>query len=140
MAKGRPSIYSKKLAGRICDGLASGLSMRKICFDEAFPAQTTIYRWLRENEEFRQQYTQARTWQADTLFDECLDIADDGSNDWMADKDSETGERYNGDAVARSRLRVDTRKWMAGKLNAKKYGEKTDGDEVPKTMTVTWSE
>ena len=57
--------------------------------------------------------------QADAIFDECLDIADDGANDYMGDD-----EKYNGDHVARSRLRIDTRKWMAGKLAPKKYGEK----------------
>jgi hypothetical protein len=62
----------------------------------------------------------AREAQADAIFDECLDIADDGSNDFMGED-----EKYNGDAVARSKLRVDTRKWMAGKLAPKKYGDKT---------------
>jgi hypothetical protein len=84
------------------------------------PGQTTVYRWLMENEEFREQYACARELQADTLFDECQDIADDGSNDYMGDDD-----KYNGDAVQRSKLRIDTRKWMAGKLRPKKYGDKT---------------
>src|SRR3546814_4173198 len=68
-----------------------------------------------------QQYARARDNQADTLADEILDIADDGSNDYVGED-----EKYNGDAVARSRLRVDARKWLAGKLAPKKYGEKID--------------
>lgn len=110
----------------ICDRLCTGLSLRKICLDENMPDQTTVYRWLRTNEDFRQQYARAREIQADTLFDETLDIADDGSNDWMEDKEKADGFRYNGDAVQRSRLRIDQRKWMAGKLAPKKYGEKVD--------------
>ena len=120
MEVGRPSSFSDEIAIAICSRLASGESLRKICLDEAMPGQTTVYRWLMENEEFREQYACARELQADTLFDECQDIADDGSNDYMGDDD-----KYNGDAVQRSKLRIDTRKWMAGKLRPKKYGDKT---------------
>lgn len=35
-------------------------------------------------------------------------------------------EKYNGDAVQRSKLRVDARKWVAAKLKPKKYGDKID--------------
>ena len=34
------------------------------------------------------------------------------------------GWRVNGEAVQRSKLRVDTRKWVASKLKPKKYGDK----------------
>jgi len=125
---GRPSIYNKKLAQEICDSLASGQSLRKICAWKDKPGQTTIFRWLRENEDFRQQYTQARSHQADTLFDECLDIADDRLDDDTSPC-----------AVARARLRIDTRKWMTGKLNPKKYGEKSEDNDSPdRSFTFGW--
>lgn len=92
------------------------------------PAQATVFRWLADDRyaAFREQYARAREAQADALVDEMLDIADDGTNDWMADRESEDGFRYNGDAVQRSRLRIDARKWMAAKLQPKKYGEKLE--------------
>lgn len=117
---GRPSEYSEAVADAICLRLANAESLRKICLSDDMPCQTTVFKWLRQHEEFAQQYARAREAQADALFDECLDIADDGSNDYMGE-----GETYNGDAVQRSRLRIDTRKWMAGKLRPKVYGEKT---------------
>jgi hypothetical protein len=61
------------------------------------------------------------------LADEIIDIADDGSNDWM-ERELESGktiEVLNAEHVARSRLRVDARKWVAAKLKPKKYGDKT---------------
>ncbi len=79
---------------------------------------------LRENAEFRAQYAHAREMQADTLFDEALDIADDGTNDWMERLDKDGNEIFDHEHVQRSRLRVDTRKWAAGKLAPKKYGDK----------------
>jgi hypothetical protein len=106
------------------------------------PNKATVFRWLASNEQFRDQYARARETQADALFDEILDIADDGSNDWM-EKHNADGEnigwRENGEALRRSQLRVDARKWMAGKLQPKKYGEKVTlaGDpDAPLTPPV----
>jgi hypothetical protein len=126
---GRPSIFTDEVGLVICERLADGESLRTIGCDPEMPSQRTIYRWLAANEEFRQQYARARETQADTLFDEILDIADDGSNDWMERHDDQGGNigwKENGEAMQRSRLRVDARKWMAGKLRPKKYGEKID--------------
>lgn len=119
MPAGRPPIYSEELADAICERLSDGRSLRSICLDEDMPGQTTVFKWLASNEEFAKKYARAREAQADAIFDEMLDIADDGTNDYMGDD-----EKYNGDAVARSKLRVDTRKWMASKLAPKKYGDK----------------
>jgi hypothetical protein len=120
--------FTGKIADEICERLAGGESLRSICCDEKMPGQTTVFRWLAANEEFRKQYAHAREAQADALFDEILDIADDGANDWMERKseDGETllGWRENGEALRRSALRVDARKWMAGKLRPKVYGDR----------------
>lgn len=94
------------------------------------PEQRTVYRWLahKDHEEFRQQYARARELQADTLADECLDIADDARNDWMEKLGPEEAQLYqlNGEHIQRSRLRIDQRKWMAGKLKPKVYGDKQE--------------
>lgn len=98
-----------------------------MCEDEHLPSARTVHRWLVANEEFRQQYAHAREAQAETLFDEILDIADDGRNDWMVRRgrgDEDLGWKENGEAISRARLRVEARKWMASKLAPKKYGER----------------
>lgn len=110
----------------ICERISNGESLRSICADADMPNKATVFRWLASNEIFRDQYASAREAQADTIFDEILDIADDGTNDWMlkhGGDDEEAGWRQNGEALQRSRLRVDARKWMAGKLRPKKYGD-----------------
>lgn len=127
MAGGRPSDFTPEVANEICERLIGGESLREICEDGHLPSARTVHRWLVVNEEFRQQYAHAREAQADTLFDDILDIADDGRNDWMERKgrgDEDLGWKENGEAISRSRLRVDARKWMASKLAPKKYGEK----------------
>jgi hypothetical protein len=143
MPAGRPSDYTQEIADLICERLADGESLRAICGDENFPDKATVFRWLAAHEQFRNQYARARETQADTLFDEMLDIADDGSNDWMRrnGKEDEPGWVANGEALARSKLRVDARKWMAGKLQPKKYGEKLvhGGDPAnPIGLTIRW--
>jgi hypothetical protein len=111
--------FSDELFDEICNRLSSGESLRAICKDDDMPVQGTIYRWLDESEDLQERYARARTAQADTIFDECLAIAD--QYDEAADK-GEGGVEH----IQRARLRIDTRKWMAGKLRPSRYGEKLD--------------
>lgn len=117
----RMTEYDPAIADKICDALVDGRSLRSILLDETMPASSTVFKWLNQQPIFAEQYARAREAQADTLADEITDIADDGSNDYMGNDD-----KYNGDAVARSKLRVDARKWVAAKLKPKKYGDKLD--------------
>jgi len=124
---GRPSDYNDELAGEILLRVAQGESLRSIGLDPEMPESRSIWRWLVKYPEFSQQYALAKEDSADVHADEILDIADNGTNDWMATNDeNNAGYRFNGEAVARSRLRVDARKWVASKLKPKKYGEKVE--------------
>lgn len=126
---GRPTAFSQEVADDICEKLAEGRSLRSICLSGDMPGAATVFRWLADERfsAFREQYARAREAQADALFDEILDIADDGRNDWMERQgdDGTAGWKENGEAIRRSQLRVDARKWMAGKLRPKKYGDST---------------
>ena len=130
MTAGRPSEFSQQVADEICERIANGESLRSICrTSEEMPRMATIFRWLSAKPEFSYQYARAREAQADTLADELTDIADDANNDWMerlGEDGQSLGWRENGEAIQRSRLRVDTRKWIASKLKPKKYGEKLE--------------
>ena len=121
---GRPSLYTESLAAEICRRLAEGETLRSVCRDPAMPDKATVLRWLGDEAKtgFRDQYAHARDMQADALFDEALEIADDVSGDWSTDKDGK--KVLDHEHVQRSRLRVDTRKWAAGKLAPKRYGDK----------------
>ena len=121
---GRPSLYTEALAAKLCLRLAEGETLRSVCHDEKMPGKTTVLRWLgdEKNTDFRGQYAHAREMQADALFDEALEIADDVSGDWSTDKDGK--KVLDHENIQRSRLRVDTRKWAAGKMAPKRYGDK----------------
>lgn len=123
------TTFTQEMADIICERLADGQSLRAICVDEAMPSTSTVCKWLAAEPSFSEQYARARELQADALFDEILEIADDGQNDWMEKRNADgenIGWSENGEALRRSALRVDARKWMAGKLQAKKYGDKLD--------------
>lgn len=132
------STYSDELADRICDELMLGKSMLKICEREGMPSETTVYRWLQSDEHpgFREKYAQARELQAERMLDEILQIADDTANDTEY---GDSGPRANAEWIARSRLKVDSRKWAMSKLAPKKYGDKvalTDGEGKPLAAPV----
>lgn len=128
---GRPSGYTPELSDIICSRLANGESLRTICKDEDMPCKATVFNWMRTNKEFLDQYARAKEEAADALVEEMLDIADDGANDWMEKHDSDgacVGYHLNGEHVQRSKVRIDTRKWIAAKLKPKKYGDRVDHD------------
>ena len=126
----RPSEYTPEIGTTICSRIAEGESVRSIVKDEAMPSSSTIFRWLLDETKsvFREQYETARNIQAEMMFEELVEIADDGSNDWM-EKERQNGETFtvvDSEHIQRSRLRVDTRKWYLSKVLPKKFGEKLD--------------
>lgn len=140
---GRPIIYSQEIADKICEEIAtSSKSLRTICNEDGMPSVGTLLKWMRENtNNFLTQYTRAKEEQADFMAEEMLDIADDGSNDLMTiTKGDRSYELENKEVVNRSKLRIETRKWLSSKLKPKKYGDKLDltsgGDKLPQPVST----
>ena len=133
---GRPSDFTPELGDLICDLLAEGVSLRKVCTNKNMPDKSTVFRWLRTHDQFRDQYTRAKEEAADALAEEIIDIADDDTQDYRTVKRGEKEfEEVNHEHINRSRLRIDTRKFLMAKMKPKRYGEKldltTDGKELP---------
>lgn len=128
MPAGRPTTFTQDLADKICEEIALGYSMRSVCKPDDMPAMSSVFKWLRENKQFSEQYVTATEERSEAMAEDILDIADDGTNDWIEreNKDGSTFESVNGEVIQRSRLRVDTRKWLMAKMKPKKYGEKLD--------------
>jgi len=113
---GRPPKYTEKLADTICDRIANGEAVKEICRDKNMPVASTVFRWLVEQDGFSDRYARAKEAQIEAEMDKIIAIADN------PDPDAD---------VQRDKLRIDTRKWVASKLKAKKYGDKLaiGGDE-----------
>lgn len=87
----------------------------------------TFYRYMHKNGTASERYARAKQIQGERIADDILDIADNSTNDFMA---TETGQKPDTENIQRSRLRVDSRKWLLSKLLPKKYGEKIDVDQT----------
>jgi transposase-like protein len=139
---GRPTKYSEELADRICEAIAnSNRGLVTICKQEGMPTRSTVHKWISENKQFSDKYAKAREDQADYLAEEMLEIADNSTNDTTLNRMGE--EIENREWVNRSRLRVDTRKFIASKLKPKKYGDKldltTDGEKIQTPILIDWT-
>ncbi len=131
---GRPTTYTNEIGNSICAIIASSSkSMKTIC-EELNISIGTVLEWLSSNKEFSELYAKAKEQQADYLAEEILDIADNGRNDFMVTK---FGVQENKEVTNRSRLRVDTRKWIASKLKPKKYADRIDHTNAGEKFEAT---
>lgn len=102
-----------------------GRSLKNILDDDTYPiSRATFYNWLNENPERIELYKRATEIRADNIFDDMLELADDGTKDYYYDVNGNRQQSMV--AVNRSRLQLDTRKWVLGRMNPKKYSEKLD--------------
>ena len=126
-------VYPDSVRLEICERIAKGESMVSICASEGMPSQALVYRWLTVDSEFVERYARAREQQAEHYLDEIIAISDDVSLDTLVD--GEGNERTNHEAIQRSRLKVDTRKWAMSKLAPKKYGDSNKIDLNVSSLT-----
>lgn len=128
--------YSKEninlLFDKILIRIELGEALRNVLKDEDLPSSKTFYEWLESDELKVKRYARACELRAEIIFDELIDIADDGRNDFMTKMlggDVEI-ECLNSENIQRSRLRIDARKWILSKMNPKKYGDKLDIEQT----------
>ena len=138
--------YSKEnidsIFNEIIFDIENGCSLRASLLKDNRPDSTTFYKWIDNEEEKSTQYVRACEERANFIFEDILNIADDCSGD---KKVTEHGETIDAEFVARSRIKIDARKWMLSKMQPKKYGDKTilSGDKdnpieiVPNAIRVT---
>ncbi len=123
-ANGRQSLYSEAAAEKVLDLLAHGTPLNKICRENPdLPSPSAIISWANEDREgFAKRYAHARSLQCDVWADEVIEISDDGANDTYLD--GKGNVKTDHDVVARSRLRVDARKWILSKLRPEVYADR----------------
>lgn len=127
-----PEPFDQVVADAICDLIIEGKPLRNIldghfnAEDEdgrtiQFPTVRVFFRWLREYEDFRKQYAEAKEAAADAKLEELDQIGEEAIADaYKADP------RAAGAVVQAHKLKADNMKWYMSKLKPKKYGEKLD--------------
>lgn len=137
-------MLTEEAMAEICLRIAEGETVRQIAASEHMPAASTIYLALASDVGFSEQYARAREAQLLRWEDELLEIADDGTNDWMTragDDPDNPVKVADHEHISRSKARIDTRKWLMSKRAPKKYGDKLavggDPDGVPVQTETT---
>jgi hypothetical protein len=119
---GRPPVHGQATKDRICTEIAAGRTLTAILRDKGMPSVKWVFENLGKDKAFGESYARAREIRAEAWAEELVGIADEGENDTYVDENG--NKRTDYDVIARSRLRVDTRKWLASKLLPKTYGDK----------------
>lgn len=122
--EGRPYIaIDEPMIVRILAEVSDGKSLYKVCRGDDMPNRVAVLAKFNSDKDLRGRWVAAMEARADKYAEETIDIADDGSNDTYVDSEGMVKTDY--DVIARSKLRIDARKWYAAKL-APKYSEKVD--------------
>jgi hypothetical protein len=133
--RGRPSVYCRDLADKICMTLALGSSLRAICRSPDMPDVMTVIGWAKDPQhEFYLQYKQARIIQAELKVDELDDLAKSALRQM---KHAPSGDCVDPAAVAAIKLLIDTRKWAASKVFPKVYGDRLDVAQEQKFIPLS---
>lgn len=139
---GNQTLYTPELAAEVCERLANGETLLAICRDKHMPSAGGIRSWVLDDREgFADDYARARQLQMDNWADELLEIANDGSNDWMErhERDGSVKMVANHEHISRSKLRIDTKKWLMSKVFPRMYADKlavTDPDGQSLTVNI----
>lgn len=127
----------------ILEYIEAGKSLRSILLSSDMPSSRTFFKWLDEDKDKVKRYARATEIRAENIFEDMLEIADDGTNDFMTITKGDLEYNVEDKEVTnRSRLRIDVRKWMLSKMQPKKYGDKldvtSDGDalQAPKKLII----
>jgi hypothetical protein len=106
----------------VCERMAEGETLSAICKEADTPSRATFLRWVKNDTGRTKAYQLARQAQADFYFDQIKDLAFDSSNDTVV---NERGTAVcNHEWVARTRVKVDSLKWIASKLDPVKFGDR----------------
>jgi len=131
---GRPTTFTPEIAEEICKTIScSSSGLRKLCkVNPHWPNANTIFEWRIKHPDFGEQYARAKEHQVQSLIDEIIEIADDTSQDLIESEDGKL--KANHEHINRSRLRIDTRKWLAAKLCPRLYGNKVSDQPPMETL------
>jgi hypothetical protein len=111
---GRPSTFDIGIANEICARVATGDTIQNLTKNALLPAQSTVYKWITLHPEFGEMLRQARADYAVTLVDQYAEIMDKEPATFF---DQQGNKRVDPASVQDKKLRMEGRKWLAGKYN-----------------------
>lgn len=124
--------HSPKTAEDVLKDISDGMSVPDAAKNNGV-SPGLIYQWANGSrtapiDGFADHYARAMSVRADMMAQEILDISDDDSLD--IGFDDEGKPFVKGENIQRSKLKVDTRKWLMAKMQPKKYGDKITNEHT----------
>lgn len=125
---------NREKADIILERIKNGMSLRKATEGNKPCSDSAFLDWCNSNPELSEQYARARAERADRIFDDLTEIA-------YSEPNVDEHGKVDSGWVQLQRLKIDTHKWMLGKMAPKKYGDKidltSDGDKISINVNVT---
>lgn len=117
-------FWSEDLLEDVLVAIAMGATVNQACGQFfAEDRVSSFYKLIMRDKAVREAYDEARMIQAEKMaIDDIIEISDKTDNDETWDG------KGNSAAVNRSRLMVDSRKWIASKLHYARFGDKIQQD------------
>lgn len=128
-------MYKPSEIERVCEALEDESAGLRVLLQRFEMSPGQFFRTLEADPTLAERYVRAKARQAELLADEIVEIADMSGTDLSVDDNGNV--RIDGEAINRSRLRMDARKWTAAKLLPKRFGEKLDVTTDGKPITLT---
>ncbi len=133
--------YNEENVQRVIEAISTCTTgLRKMCEnDPTLPSYQSIMLWRLKRPEFRERYFEARKLQAEVLAEDIQSISDESNIDMIEtfDKLGNPVMQPNPVAVARAKLRINTRQWTASRLLSEKYSEKSE-KKIEVTSQENW--
>lgn len=120
------------LIDKVCELMAEGQSINQICQMPGMPSKATWYRWMHDNYlDIQDKYARARDAQADYYANQIIEIADSAG--------------ASGAEVAKAKLQIDARKWVAARMAPRSWGNKVDvqvssGKDLPTSLAEIFAQ
>lgn len=136
---GRPSTYNETVAMAICDGIAAGDCLPKVCKQPGMPHPSTVFDWLARHPEFSDRYARAREAQGELMDQMILDAATADPERIiirMGGDEGGTKEQVDTGEVQHRKLKIDALKWRAAHLRPKVYGVQRQEVEHSGTLSL----
>ena len=144
--RGRPrgsfTFYTRQLGDQVCELIAQGNTLTSACrmISETLGRKLrpdAFCVWVQRNPDgLKERYAAARQLLILHWADEIIDISDDTSGDKIVDDNGRV--RFDHENINRSRLKVDTRKWLLAHLKPDIYGDHIQpaGDGKPAMLVI----
>lgn len=106
--------FTEEIALELLNRLSRGETLKSITKDAHMPSYQQVMKWVKSDPDFQNAYLSAQEFRMNVFADEILEIADNSTGDIRLgfDKNGNVIPEVNVEAIQRSKLRIETRKYL----------------------------